>query len=223
MMPPMGVADSGERLAWELLAAGSPELVCARSGAAFDASAGDYRLAAFGQRFRVHPGERRIDAPAPEAATLLEHHADLLRLSLLWYLVRATGDRPAGVLVNPARLPGGDLFARGTHVLPLDALATRYTACPDAFLAAGAALGGRTVACGDAAVELPALPKVPVTLILWTGDDEFPPRADLLFDATAPRHLPTDVLWALAMLSVQLMGCGEQIPLDPPLSKGEAG
>jgi ACR3 family arsenite transporter len=33
----MGVADSGERRAWDQLAAGSPGLVCARSGAAFDA------------------------------------------------------------------------------------------------------------------------------------------------------------------------------------------
>ena len=201
----MGVADSGERRAWELLAAGSPQPVCVRSGAAFEAAAGQYRLAAFGQRFMVHPGERRIDALAPEGAALLEHHADLLRLALLWYLVKATGDRPGGVLVNPARLPGGDLFARGTHVLPLDALAASYSSRPKAFLSAGTALGGRPAPYGDAAVELPALPKVPVTLLLWSADDEFPARADLLFDASAPRHLPTDVLWAVAMLSVQLL------------------
>jgi hypothetical protein len=54
-------------------------------------------------------------------------------------------------------------------------------------------------------MQLPALPKVPVTLILWRADDEFPARADLLFDATARHHLPTDVLWAVAMLAVQLM------------------
>jgi hypothetical protein len=34
-------------------------------------------------------------------------------------------------------------------------------------------------------VELTALPKVPVTLLLRSADDEFPARADLLFDATA--------------------------------------
>lgn len=205
MMPPMGVADSGERRAWELLAAGSSELVCARSGAIFDPGSGDYRIASFGLSFTVHPGERRIAAPDPVGAAILERHADLLRLALLWYLVKATGDRPAGALVNPARLPGGDLFARGTHMLPLDALAARYTASPESFHAAGAALGGTAVPYGDAAVQLPALPKVPVTLILWRADDEFPARADLLFDATAPRHLPTDVLWAVAMLAVQVM------------------
>ena len=201
----MGVADSGEKQAWDRLAAGKPELLCARSGAAFDAGSGAYRLASFGRIFVVNPAARRIDALAPDGEALLRRHGDLLRLSLLWYLVKATGDQPSGALVNPARLPGGDLFARGTHVLPLDALATGYSTRPEDFLAAGTALGGRPAPYGDAAVELPALPKVPVTLLLWRADDEFPARADLLFDATAPRHLPTDVLWAIAMLAVQLM------------------
>ncbi|HEY5999853.1 MAG TPA: DUF3786 domain-containing protein [bacterium] len=201
----MGVADSGEKRAWELLARSAAELVCARSRASFDAATGAYRVPSFGRLFLVRPGERRIAGLDPRGAAILEAHGDLLRLALLWYLVRAAGDRPADVLVNPGRLPGGDLFARGTHVLPLDALAARHTSRPENFLAAGGALGGRAVPYGDAAVELPALPKVPVTIILWRADDEFPARADLLFDASAPRHLPTDVLWAIAMLSVQLM------------------
>jgi hypothetical protein len=205
MMLSMGVADSGERLAWELLADSSPELVCARSEATFEAANAAYRLASFGRRFLVHPASRRIVGPEPVDAAVLERHGDLLRLSLLWYLVKATADRVSGRLVNPTRLPGGDLFARGTHVLPLDALAARYTERPADFLAGGSALGGRAVPYGDAAVELPALPKIPVTLILWRADDQFPARADLLFDASAPRHLPTDVLWAVAMLAVQLM------------------
>jgi hypothetical protein len=219
----MGVADGGENRAWVLLAAANPALVCARSGAAFDAAAGCYRVPSFGRLFSVHPGQRRVASLGPEGEVLLKHEGLFFPLTLLWYLVRATGDLPGGTLVNPARLPGGDLFARGTHVLPLDALAARYATRPEAFLAAGAALGGRPVPCGDAAVELPALPKVPVTLLLWTADDEFPARADLLFDATAPRHLPTDVLWAVAMLSVQLMECGAIIPLDPHVPKGDAG
>jgi hypothetical protein len=196
---------AGENRAWELLAGINPTLVCARSGAALDAVSGGYLLTSFGRLFRMHPGERRITGVAADGAALLEGHGDLFRLALLWYLVKATGDRPSGVLVSPGRLPGGDLFARGTHVLPLDELAAAYSPRPEAFLAAGAALGGRPAPYGDAAVELAALPRVPVTLILWSADDEFPARADLLFDASAPRHLPADVLWAVAMLSVRLL------------------
>ena len=57
---------------------------------------------------------------------------------------------------------------------------------------------------GDAAIVLFPLPKVPTTMILWVEDDEFPARADLLFDATCTAHLPLDVLWSVAMMSVLL-------------------
>ncbi|TAL23845.1 MAG: DUF3786 domain-containing protein, partial [Nitrospirae bacterium] len=66
-------------------------------------------------------------------------------------------------------------------------------------------LGGKLLNYGDAAVELLPLPRIPVTLILWFSDDEFPARADLLFDATCERHLPLDIVWSIAMLSALVM------------------
>jgi len=63
-------------------------------------------------------------------------------------------------------------------------------------------LGGTPAAYADAAVILFPLPKVPTTVLLWTQDDEFPARADLLFDATCSAHLPLDILWSVAMLSI---------------------
>ncbi|HSH69642.1 MAG TPA: DUF3786 domain-containing protein, partial [Deferrisomatales bacterium] len=50
---------------------------------------------------------------------------------------------------------------------------------------------------GDVAVELPALPRLPVRVLLWAGTEEFPPSASLLTDPRAHLHLPLDVLWAL--------------------------
>ena len=76
---------------------------------------------------------------------------------------------------------------------------------PEEDLAAGAALGGTAVAYGNAAMQLSPLPKVPVTILLWTEDDEFPARADLLFDATCTAHLPLDILWSVALISVQTL------------------
>jgi hypothetical protein len=72
-------------------------------------------------------------------------------------------------------------------------------------VAAGARFGGVPAHHGDAALELRPLPKVPTTVILWTEDDEFPARADLLFDASAPLHLPLDILWSAAMMTVLVL------------------
>lgn len=197
----MTTTEAGETRAWELLAASDPAVVCARAAVSVDRGTGAYRVPSFGRRFLVHPGERRIANLEPEGEVFLKRHP-FFRLTLLWYLVKAAPARPSGNHVKPSRLPGGEIFVRGSHVLPLDALAAKFATRPEAFLEAGAALGGRPAPYGDAAVELPALPKVPTTVILWAGDDEFPARADLLFDATAPRHLPTDVLWSVALLSL---------------------
>jgi len=197
----MAISDAGENKAWELLAASDPKGVCERAGVQFDPAAGAYRVPSFGRLFSVHPGGRTILNLEPEGEVFLKRYAYFFRLSVLWYLVKASPARPSGALVKPSGLPGGEIFFKGSHVLPLEALAAKYATRPEAFLAAGAALGGRPAPYGDAAVELPALPKIPTTVILWTADDEFPARAGLLFDATGPQHLPLDILWSIAMLS----------------------
>ena len=202
LLAAMAITDTGEGKAWELLAASDPATVSERAAVGFDPVSGRYLLASFGRHFTVHPGDRRILNLEPEGEAFLKRDEYFFRLTVLWYLVKAGPARPSGTLVNPAALPGGEIFLRGTHVLPLDALAANYATRPEAFRAAGVALGGKPAPYGDAAVVLYPLPKVPVTVILWTEDDEFPARADLLFDATCSQHLPLDILWSIAMLTV---------------------
>jgi len=198
----MANTDAGENKAWELLAARDPAGVCARAGAAFNPGDGTYRVPSFGREFTVDPAERRILGRAPDGEVFLTRYDSLFRLSLLWYLLKATAARPSGRLVKPAGLPGGDIFLKGSHVLPLDTLAAKYATHPEAFLDTGAALGGIAAAYGNAAFVLSPLPKVPATVILWTEDDEFPARADLLFDSTCSQHLPLDILWSVALMSI---------------------
>lgn len=201
----MGTTDSGEALAWERLAAADPADVARRAGVTHDPARGCYALESFGRTFAIRPGAREIRADGPEGELLLARFAYFFRLSALWYLVRAAEAPPTGTLVKPSGLPGGEIYFRGTHVLPLEKLAGKYAADAPGFLAAGARMGGRAAAYGDAAVELRPLPRVPTTAILWTADEEFPARADLLFDASAPRQLPLDILWSVAMLSILVL------------------
>jgi hypothetical protein len=83
--------------------------------------------------------------------------------------------------------------------LPLDRFAADYRTDIDAFKEKGMSLAGQPVAARDAAVSLLPLPRVPVTIVLWGEDEEFPARAELLFDETCLEHLPIDALWAAAM------------------------
>ncbi|MDZ7699322.1 MAG: DUF3786 domain-containing protein [Deltaproteobacteria bacterium] len=69
------------------------------------------------------------------------------------------------------------------------------------------AYGAKSLDQGDFAVTVQALPKVPVALILWRGDDEFPPEGTLLFDRSIARILSAeDVAWLAGMIIYPLIG-----------------
>jgi hypothetical protein len=53
-------------------------------------------------------------------------------------------------------------------------------------------IGGCQTNLGDIAVTIPAFSRVPVTVVIWRGDDEFPPNANILFDKTILDYLPAE-------------------------------
>jgi len=54
-------------------------------------------------------------------------------------------------------------------------------------------------------LKLLPMPRVPVILILWLEDEEFPSRAELLLDSTCELQIPLDIIWSISMLSVLVM------------------
>lgn len=58
-------------------------------------------------------------------------------------------------------------------------------------------LGGQRINLGDCSFLIPAFPKLPLAVVVWEGDEEFPPKATILFDSIAPYHLSTAALWVL--------------------------
>ncbi len=197
--------QSGEDKSWEILAASDPAEICRNASVSYDTSSGCYLLQSFGTEITISPGDKKIFGSNQTGELLLTRLGYFSKLSILWYLVCSKDIPLSGRLVNPANLRGGQIFFRGTHVLPLDKLAEKYNNDAEGFLSKGMALGGERVGHGDAAVQLFPLPRIPVVLILWKGDDEFPPGADILFDSSGETHLALDVLWSIAMMSILIM------------------
>jgi hypothetical protein len=60
---------------------------------------------------------------------------------------------------------------------------------------------------GDVSVVVQALPLVPVELIIWAGDDEFPPSGNVLFDRSIVDIISAeDIAWISGMIVYPLMG-----------------
>jgi len=74
------------------------------------------------------------------------------------------------------------------------------------FVKAAKILKGSEIEAGDGGFEFKLFPKVPVQLILWGGDDEFAPEANILFDETVSKILsPEDAAWLAGMIVYRLM------------------
>ncbi len=196
--------STGEEKAWEKLKSLNPSDVCKKSDAYCDVK-GDYILKSFGMDFLISLRKSEVKNLSPVGESLMQRYSYFFNLSALCYLINAKNIPLTGKLIKSTEVKGGAMFFRGTHVLPLDKIAEKYGADKTGFIEKGKCLNGKILNYGDASVELLPLPRIPVTLILWLSDDEFPARADLLFDSSCERHLPLDILWSVAMLSTLVM------------------
>ena len=70
---------------------------------------------------------------------------------------------------------------------------------------ASKAYNAETLDLGDYSVKVNALPLVPVALLIWEGDDEFPPDGNLLFDKTVSEILSAEDIATLAGIVVYPM------------------
>lgn len=183
----------------------NPDDVCKRAGASYNKTGSFYILKSFGMEFSINPKKEEIRPIEGHGERLLNGLGYFISHSFLWYLINSKDIPVSGRLVKPENLKGGQHFFRGTHHIPLETLTKNYETKKQAFIERGMELGGRAINMADASIELLPLPNVPVTLLLWIKDDEFPSRSTLLFDSTIEIHLPLDIIWSVAMMSVLAM------------------
>jgi len=196
---------SGDQLAWAMVVEKEPSVICKQADVQYDFVAHKFIMRCFAQEILVDAGSYTITSHSPLGETLLHGLGHFFDLAALWYLGKAKNIPPSGRMISPASISGGEIFQKGTHVLPLDQIAARYGSDFKGFYKRGVELGGQHMEYGDACLRFFPFPRVPVTMILWGADDEFPARADMFFDATCEQHLPPDVIWSTAMTSVLIM------------------
>ena len=180
---------------WRRLRDLAPDEVTERSGATLTAEE-HYELPVLGSRVGVNAQTEEVTSSWPEVIPV----DYFLAVSAIQYLISAKKGERADELISPRQLAYGEVFFRGPHALPGDALGALFSADGARFRQVLGQLGGLPTELGDVGMRVSVFPKIPISLGLWLADDEFPARVTFLFDRTAGDHLPLDALWSAAMV-----------------------
>jgi hypothetical protein len=113
------------------------------------------------------------------------------KILILHYLTLAKGVPLSHKLIAFQELPEGANYFPTFSKRSIEPLIAHFGPKPHRLIDAAAKLGGHEVDYGDVAVTISGFKLVPVTIVLWQGDEEFPPRGNILFDATIPDYLYT--------------------------------
>ncbi len=173
----------------------TPETVAHRAGVELTSSeeGPEFRLKILGRGYRVPFPECTVydvstETPASVSPTLIALH----------YLITADGSPVRHEWVPFRVIPGGSVYEAAFRRRSVEPLLGSFASDPAGLHQAAAVLGGIRGEMGDVSYIFDALPRLPMACVLWLADDEQGAEANILFDADAPRYLPTEDLAALA-------------------------
>jgi hypothetical protein len=185
----------------ETLAAADPALMSARSGCPFDDGISAFTVTCLDHDFLVsYPGGR-----VRYAGSNLEPYFSL-QIIMINYLARADGTPLSYKYITYRELEGGRVFYDAFFRTAIKPLAEAFGRNPELLPAAAAPFGGAPYRRGTGTGALLFfLPRVPLLFQVWPGDEEFPPGAGILFDATANHYLHTEDLAATDIVTRLLL------------------
>jgi hypothetical protein len=181
-----------------------PQRAALLSGAAYQEKTDQVRLQfSFIDRVvRVTWPEGLVLGPDPAKELTLQE-----QVLILHYLLRAPGAPPSGQWITFREIPSGEFYYSAFVKRAQEPLVKTFGHRPQLLKELGLRRGGVSREEGDVCICFQAFPKIPVCLILWAGDDEFPPEGNVLFDASIARYLiAEDVAVLSGMVVYPLIG-----------------
>lgn len=169
----------------EVLEKLDPQEVCTNTGCKWDGE--DYIIPWMGEDLRLQDG------------TIEE--------KIIWYhYLAARGPREAsGSYITYKQVPGGSIYNDNFIKRAVNPMVEAFSSDLEGFLKRGEMMGGYKVPLGHMAFTLNLLPYIPLTYVIWEGDEEVPANGNILYDEHAPKWLCAEDLVVIASLPVYKM------------------
>ena len=179
--------DTAYRIAVEKLNGSDIPLLCRNRGAQYVERD---KLILLDYLNRPH----RIQLPDAEIARVGSEEPVSIRekLLILHYLTGATGTPAEGKLIAFKEIPEGNIYYPTFVKRAIKPVQDYFGPSPSRLLDASINMGGEKVEYGDVGVGISAFPRVRLILLVWEGDEEFAPSANILFNDSITGYLSTE-------------------------------
>lgn len=114
------------------------------------------------------------------------------QILILHYLTRAKGTPFTNKVITYGQIEGAKFYTPVFMKRSLDPLLNSFGHCPELLLERAQRIAGTRAPYGDLSVSIDPFPRVRIFLILWRGDEEFPPNGNILFDGNIGDYLSSE-------------------------------
>ena len=177
--------------AWKELVGQDFSEVAKRSDTEFDESDRVFRIKFMGDDYLVKPEEMTV------VTTDGEFTNPFYAFLIVHYLIGAKDVPLADEMITFRELYGGDVYYLAFKNRAIEIIRKEFESRPEELVKRGLEMGGEEAGMGDYSVRIPVFPKLPITIVMWLGDEEVPTSANILFDKTAGEHLHTEDIAAM--------------------------
>lgn len=107
------------------------------------------------------------------------------KILILHYLNNAKKEDLTGEHIAFQEIPSARFYLSSFNARSRDPFIAAFGEKPDKLPEVAQELfAAQSASLGDVSVTIQAFPKIPVTLVIWRGDEEFPPNGTILFDSS---------------------------------------
>lgn len=158
-----------------------PKEISEKTGFFYDEEKKVFTVVFMGSTYEISFPDYKISHKEDEKGVYPLEEAMNAKIFMVRYLSEKAKAPSSGKFLTYREVPWGEVYFRQFQGRCLMRLAFSYGNKLEAFKKVMTAMGAKPLEQGDCAFELEFMEGFFIRLILWEGDDEFPPSSQILF------------------------------------------
>ena len=182
--------DSKERMPWEHYmeeySAADPSEIAGRLSIPYDEEKKTFTLQFLGTEYQITWPDFTVTHTEDQKGFYPLEEMIYARILTIRFLLHGASSAGTGKFKTYREMPWGEVYLRQFDGRCIKRLAFSYGSRLGVFRKIMEHIGALPVSHGDAAYEVEIYPGYQVQMILWEGDEEFPPSSQILFSDNFP-------------------------------------